>query len=110
PFEPLQLPQPEANERDECGEHQRGEAEKPSCHRPTSLPGKLALLRLVLELERDQDALEGPEQKKGQQDGERAPQQGVKPIRRGIEDFGYEREARYHEPGHEDDEDSWSVA
>src|SRR6186713_2023160 len=46
--------------------------------------GELALFGLVPELKRDQHALERPKQDERQDDGERAPQSCVQPIRRRI--------------------------
>src|SRR5262245_30216598 len=44
--------------------------------------GELALFCLVPELKRDEHALERPKQDERQDDGERAPQYSVQPIRR----------------------------
>src|SRR4029078_8458855 len=74
-----------------------------------SFRSETAFLRLMLELQRDEDAFERPEQAQGHDDGERAPEICVQPIRRCVTHLYEECAAHQNEPRNENDEDDGAV-
>src|SRR5262249_59320246 len=98
---------------DQHGEHGKsdhGEAYEALASHRALLRGELPLFGLMSELKRDQHALEGPEQYERQDDGERAPQRRVQPIRRRIENLHDEREANHDESRDQDHEHGRPIA
>src|SRR5258706_13752881 len=71
--------------------------------------GKAALRRLVVILQRDQKSLERTQRCERRQENQRAPQQRVNPVRRGIKDFHRQCRSGGNEAGKKHHEKSPSI-
>ena len=64
----------------------------------------------MMELQRDQDALQGAQHAERHEQHGRNPQDGMHPVRRPPDEFDDNSEADDQKAGDQDDKDRWSVA